>query len=316
MDPDRALRALASRQHALATKNQLRQVGISRAGARHRIATGVWEELSRRVLRLAGSAATPKQELMAAVLDVEGGAAVSHEAAAALWGLPGYWPGPLDVSRPRGTTRVRPNLGELHESTWLPAGHVTTVDGIPITGVARTVIDLAGIVDMHPDRLERTMDNAISLSPPVLPMLHRLLLELAGRGRPGIALVRELLEDRPRGYRPPASGLEARVIALLEEAGVETRRQVDLGAEHWIGRVDLMVVGAPVVVEADSVLHHSSKLDRERDERRDRELAAMGLTVVRVTDEEVFRRPWLVARRVLAQIRLARVPPPHPVARS
>lgn len=307
MEPDQQIRYLAARQQCLVTRHQMRQAGLSRAGIRHRLSRGEWEALGPRVLRLAGSMSTPKQELMAAVLDVHGGAVVSHESAAALWGLPGFWPGPLEVCRPRGTTRTRPNFGELHESTWLPPAHVTTVDGIPVTGVGRTVFDLAGVVGMKPARVERTLENAVSLSPAVLPRLHALLAELAGRGRPGVALMRELLDERPLGYIPPASGLEARVIALLEEAGVATRRQVNLGdGDHWIGRVDLQVIGAPVVVEADSAIHHLSKLDKERDRQRDGKLEATGMTVVRVTDEEAFRRPWLVAPKVLAAVRLRR----------
>ncbi len=242
---------------------------------------------------------------MAAVLDAGREAVVSHEAAAALWGLPGFWLGSLDVSRPRRAARGLPMLGELHEPVLLPTSHVTTLDGIPVTSVARTLFDLAGAPGIHEKRIERATDNAISLSPPVLPMLHAMLDELGGRGRPGVGIMRELLSERPLGYVPPASGLEARVIDLLDAAGIATRRQVDLGGENWIGRVDLLVVGARLVVEADSALHHTSKSDRERDARRDEHLRGIGLEVVRITDEQAFRRPWLVAPRVRDAMRVA-----------
>lgn len=248
---------------------------------------------------------------MTAVLDAGPGAAISHEAAAALWGLPGFWLGSLDVSRRRRAHRGVPMFGELHEPVFLPSTHLTTVDGIPVTSVARTLFDLAGAPGMHEHRVERAVDNALSLSPSVLPLLHAMLGELAGRGRPGVELMRMLLEDRPTGYVAPASGLEARVIDLLAEAGVSTRRQVDLGGEHWIGRVDLVVDGTNVVVEADSALHHTSRTDRQRDARRDELLQAAGFDVVRITDEQAFRRPWVVAPLVQAAVVAAvRAAPP------
>ncbi len=108
---------------------------------------------------------------------------------------------------------------------------------------------------------------------------------------------------RPARFR---SGLEARAIALLEEAGIFADRQVDLGGESWIGRVDLRVEEAPVVVEVDSAVHHTSPSDRERDRRRDEQLAELGLTVVRVTEEDVFLRPWAVPLRVAEAIAASR----------
>ncbi|MGH9165760.1 MAG: DUF559 domain-containing protein [Acidimicrobiales bacterium] len=302
MTLDAMMRRLAEEQHGVVATAQVRHLGATRSGRRHRVARADWVALSPRVLRLAGSVATPKQQLMAAVLDAGAGAVVSHEAAAALWGVPGFWMGSLDVSRPRTCTRVRPNLGELHESRRLAPDHVTACDGIPVTSVARTLFDLAGAPGLSAWRVERAVDNAISLSPPVLPRLHALLGDLASRGRPGITLMRELLDERPVGYVAPASGLEARVIGLLDEAGIATRRQVDLGGDEWIGRVDLLVADAPVVVEADSAIHHTSVGDRRRDHDRDEALAAIGLRVVRVTDEEAFCRPWLVGAKVRAAL--------------
>jgi very-short-patch-repair endonuclease len=235
---------------------------------------------------------------MAAVLDAGPGAVASHEAACALWALPGFPPGPLDVSRPRTTTRARPKLGEVHESRCLPASHCTEIDGIPVTGLARTLFDLAGAPSMSTGRVERAVDNALARSRPLLLRLHAMLGELAVHGRPGIALMRDLLDVRPFGYVPPASGLEARALRLFEEAAIPTERQIDLGDEEFIGRVDFRVVGTPIVVEIDSTLHHTSPSDRARDARRDARLLAAGHLVVRVTEDELFNRPWTLEVRV------------------
>jgi hypothetical protein len=306
MDNLSEIRDLASRQHGLATVRQARRTGMTRAAVRHLAAIGEWTPMGPNVLRLAGSAPTHDQWLMAAVLDAGASAVVSHEAAAALWGLPGFPPGPLDVTRRRTNTRMRPMLGEVHESRRLPEGHCTTVRGIPVTTLARTLFDLAGADGISEGRVERAVDNALSRSPALLRRLHRMLDEIGARGRPGIALMRQILAARPAGYIAPASGLEARAIGILEEAGILVERQIDLGGGDWIGRVDLRVIGTNVVVEVDSVVHHTSVSDRERDIRRDAELEAAGLVVVRVTEDEVFHRPWVFESRVRSGMRNGR----------
>lgn len=179
--------------------------------------------------------------------------------------------------------------------------HCTTVDGIPVTTPARTLFDLAGVLPPH--RTERAVDNALAQSPALLRALHRMLPELAERGRAGIIVMREVLAERPVAYVAPASGLEARAIRLLDQAGIPTRRQVDLGGDDWIGRVDLLVAGTNVVIEVDSARFHSSLSDRRRDADRDEALAAMGLVVVRLTEEEVWSAGATVVRRVRATLR-------------
>ncbi|MGI9119141.1 MAG: hypothetical protein ACR2G7_03250 [Acidimicrobiales bacterium] len=97
---------------------------------------------------------------MAAVLDAGGGAVVSRLAAAHLWGLPGFEPGPVDVTRARRRARRPSSLANLHEPRYLPEHHRREVEGVPVTTVARTVFDLAGCV--YPKRAERALDNALS----------------------------------------------------------------------------------------------------------------------------------------------------------
>lgn len=189
-------------------------------------------------------------------------------------------------------------MGELHESRRLPVHHCTMIDGVPVTTLARTLFDLAGATGLHDARVERALDNALAATPPLLPRLHRMLVELSTHGRPGLGLMRDLLAERPVGYVPPASGLEARVVRILDDACIPTDRQVDLGDDDWIGRVDLRIVGTPVVIEVDSARFHSSLTDRRRDAHRDERLQETGIRVVRLTEEEVFSRPWVVEQRV------------------
>lgn len=100
--------------------------------------------------------------------------------------------------------------------------------------------------------------------------------------------------------------MEGRAWEILAEAGIEVRRQVNLGSEAWTGRVDGLVVGTRVVIEIQSWRYHGALVDREADALRIKHLEADGFTVVEVTDDHVWSDPGEVVRRVSAAIVLDR----------
>lgn len=300
-ETDRALRRLAAGQQAVLSRTQARAVGLSRVALARRLAAGQWELATQRVLRLAGSDRTHHQLCMVAVLDAGDGSVVSHMAAAFLWTLPGFRAGAIDVSRPRARTRRLPAVALVHEPRYLPEHHRTVVEGIPVTTVARTLFDLAGC--LHPARAERALDNALTRKLVKLEHLRAVAIELFEHGRTGSALMRQLLAKREAGYIPMASGLEARFFALLVAAGLELPdRQVDLGAEGWVGRVDFYYRSVRLIVEIDSDLHHTSKLDMEADTRRDAALTAAGFTVLRIDEPDVGEQPQVAVAKVRAAL--------------
>ena len=105
-----------------------------------------------------------------------------------------------------------------------------------------------------------------------------------------------------------ASELEARFAELCRSAGLpEPRRQVTLGHHAPIGRVDFLFADHGLVVELDGAVFHDDHLDHDRDRRRDNELAALGMRVLRVRWPDVVERPDEVAGLVRAA--LAAAPP-------
>ncbi len=237
---------------------------------------------------------------MAAALDAGAGAVVSHQSAARLWRLPGFVDEEIDVSRPRRRSRHATDLAILHEPRCLPLSHLADRGGIPLTRVARTLFDLAGAV--RPGRLERAVDNALSRRLITIVALQRVTSELAEHGRAGSTLMRSLLAQRGVDYVAPESGLEARFLSLLRSGGLpEPVRQLDVGDDRWVGRVDFAYPDRRLIIEIDSSIHHGSKLDREADRRRDADLAAAGFRVVRITDDQIWSRP----RDTVAVVRCA-----------
>src|SRR5690606_18651631 len=105
--------------------------------------------------------------------------------------------------------------------------------------------------------------------------------------------------ERGGEYVAPESELERRFLALVRNHGLpEPERQVDLGDDEWIGRVDFLFRGARIVVEVDGAEFHDGLLDRRRDEKRDARLAAAGWYVLRFRWSDVVDRPNRVAQAI------------------
>lgn len=289
---------VAERQHGAFTWRQAKAHGATHAAVKHRLGTGAWKPFPYLgVYRLAGCPSSWEQELHGLVLATGPVAAASHRSAAALLGVPGFSRrGAVEVitSRP---VRDRTPGARVHSSRVLPPGHLTTVQGIVTTSVARTLLDLAGV--LPPQRTERALDNCLARQLVTLQAVRSAMDLLARRGRPGIAVMRLLLADRADGYVAPESGLEARVLELVRSAGLpEPVRQLDVGdGDGWVGRVDLAYPDRRLVIEIDSVIHHSTLVDRRADAVRDRRLQAAGWRVERITEDELGR-PGALAERL------------------
>lgn len=130
-------------------------------------------------------------------------------------------------------------------------------------------------------------------------VLNDLLDRVAARGRNGIRVMRAVLQDRGPDYVPPESGNESRFEWILKANGVPLpRRQVSLGGEFQIGRVDYLYEAEHGVVEILSRRYHSSRLDSQADRARFRRLEEAGFNVLTIWDHEIWERPDDVASKV------------------
>lgn len=292
---------LAERQHGLIGREQALAHGMTVRQIEGRLRTGRWKITARGVYRVAGAVQTWEQRLLAAVLAAGVGAAASRRSAAALWRLPGFHAGPIEVTQGRAQS-VRTPATRVYDSHFLPPHQIRIVDGIPTVSVERTVLDLCG--SEHPKRAERALDNALAMDLTSVQSLGQMVAETGRRGRNGTALTRELLAARTVDYIPPASALEALAVAVLEAHGIEQpERQTSVGGTtEPVGRVDFVFRAARLVLEADSRRHHSSWLDVEADRRRDLHLAAAGWTIMRVNWHQLVGEPELFIAAVRAHL--------------
>jgi very-short-patch-repair endonuclease len=288
MELDHAIRKIAASQHGLLTRQQLRSAGAARTDLHHRLQTGAIQRISPRVFAIAGSAETLAQRALAAVLDLGEEAALSHASAAAWWQFPGFL---LD---PRHTTRLRQgrvrasHISTVHQPLLLTTSQVTTLHAVPVTTPVRTIFDLAA--REHPKRVERALDFALSHRLTNHAELHQMLRVLACRGRSGITTMRQLLAERPPDERQPDSNLERQFRKIAREAGCPSLdAQVDIADETgWLARVDFYYAPLRLVIQIDSVIHHSALIDRRRDDTTTTRLTDAGYTVRRFTEVEVF----------------------------
>jgi very-short-patch-repair endonuclease len=295
---------LAESQHAVFTRAQALDHGISADTIDHWVHTGRLSGKTDGVYRVPGAPETWHQSEMALVLAAGPGAAASHRAAAFLERVPGFWLPTPEVTSPR-PRRHRTTEGIVHRSRVLPEHHLIVVDGIRVTCLARTLFDLAGVL-RNPAQVERALDNCIADRRVTTRQIGDMVGELGKRGRKGTRLMRELLLARGEGYVATASELEARFVKLCRKFGIpEAVRQQNTGdADKWIARVDFAYPPPlRIIIELDGRRHWLSMLDHESDLVRDAKLTAAGWRVIHFTWHHLTQEPDFVVatlRQLLA----------------
>ncbi len=269
---------------------------------RRRVEGDEWVPEGPRIIRHLAAPTTPVQCALGAVLDAGEGAVLSHLSAAALWGLPGFALLPAHVTTVRRSHPVGQPVGTVHRMRALKPHHGTVLEGIPVVRPELLVLQLAGTVSAQ--RAERLFDRTWSMRLLSGATTRRVLDEVAASGVRGVRVLRDILDERGDEYVPPATGLEGRFAEIVRDACLpEMDRQIDLGDDHWCGRVDFFDRTRRLVVEVDSEKYHSALSDVRADAERARSLERAGFTVVRVSDGQVFHRPW----EVVDAMRTARV---------
>jgi very-short-patch-repair endonuclease len=299
------LRSIARRQFGVFTAAQAREAGCDKHALRNWQSSGEIQSRGGGLWAFTTAPDDARHEAMSRLLRNGPDAAVALHSAAALWDLRGFSVRPVQVIRLRGGAK-RPGGGR-HTSTRFHDGHVTVIEGLRITTPGRTLFDLAG--RLHPERVERLVDTCLSRRLTTVRDLAALLDDLQGRGRPGIQLMRSIIDARlDPSYQPTDSNLERRFEEILRDAGIRGfARQVLVGDPvGLIGRVDYVHRGHAVIAEIQSELHHRSLLDQRKDAERLSRLRSDGWIVVEIHEHDVWHAPRQVTKSVQAAIRLAR----------
>jgi very-short-patch-repair endonuclease len=220
----------------------------------------------------------PNGRRLAAVLACGSGAALSHGDAAAVHGLRRAG-GRTHVTVPRGGSHSRGAI-VVHRVRRLAPEDVTEVDGIPVTTVARTALDLAESIS--PRALAGLLERMEVLRVFDLSEFHATMAR--NPGRRGLKPLAEALARVDGSLEGDDAALQRRFLQLCRRIGLpEPQEQVLIGPYT----VDFFWPAAGLVVETDGGKHHATRAAFERDRRRDVELAARGLRVLRLTWRQV-----------------------------
>ncbi|HEU4975900.1 MAG TPA: type IV toxin-antitoxin system AbiEi family antitoxin domain-containing protein [Baekduia sp.] len=286
------IRRLAEAQHGVVTRQQLLALGLGAEAIKIRRRTGRLVPMYRGVYALGHRALRPQAWWLAAVFACGPGAVLSHRSAARLWGLR-PWSGRVEVTAARDRDPA-PGGVAVHRSRAMAAWEVTREDGIPVTTVARTLLDLAGVVPVH--HLRRAVQRANELE-----LFHLLdvdrVLEAHPR-RPGRrALIALLADARRHGLERTRSDPEAAMLQLCLDHDLP-RPQVNRFAG---GReMDFRWPEQRLVVEVDGWTWHRTREAFAADRARDRQLLREGFRVARFPAMEVLDAPAMVAAELRA----------------
>ena len=280
---------LAVRQHGVVSVGQLRRIGLDAKAVARGVTAGHLYRLHEGVYAVGRPALSWRGSYLAAVLACGPGAVLSHWSAGRIHGLTER--SRLTVTIPH--TRAGPAGIEVHRSRMLAPLDVTELDGIPVTSVARTLLDLAAVA---PGReLARLVDRAERLRLFDLAAVEEVLAR--ARGRRGARALRAAIADwRPRDTR---SELEDGFADMVDSARLEPPLfNVLVDGERGRYEVDALWPARRVVVELDGFAYHRTRRDRERDAERDADLELAGYRVVRLTRGDVTQRRDRTTRRL------------------
>jgi len=281
---DARVARLAEGQYGVVGRGQLIELGLGRRGVEHRIAAGRLHPVAHGVYAVGHRVLSPKGNWMAAVLSSGPGAILSHRSAAAFWGIKDPGSGPVHVTVSRKSTSSR--LIRRHHFA-LRDDEATVHDGMPVTTVPRTVLDLAAASST--DEVEVAIRQV-----EFLRLYDRLSLwDLVERypRRRGVARVRAALiriEALPAGrVRSP---LETRFLPFLRRHRLPRPRLNDwiiVGERRY--QVDCHWPGTGQIVELDSWQAHGSRTAFRDDRTRDRVLRTFGYEVTRISWTQLAR---------------------------
>jgi hypothetical protein len=193
----------------------------------------------------------------------------------------------IAVLAPRG--RRTPRGVQARRYRRLDAQDVTRRDGIPVTTVPRTLVDLSDVLTPH--QLANVIHEA-AFRKLFDERVVRVAIDRAN-GRHNLHVLSKALELNAAGSAGTKSELEDRFLALTSKSGlpeplVNTQigdREIDF---HW--------PSLNLIVEVDGPGHTRPRTKRD-DVQRDARLTAAGHTVLRLEEHEIEQLPRLLTQR-------------------
>jgi predicted transcriptional regulator of viral defense system len=273
---------LAAKQGGAIANRQLTRLGVSGSTIKSWLRSGRLHPRHRGVYALGHPTLAHIGILWAAVLACGPGAVLSHRSAALLWCIRQSSRKPVDVTVVGRSRRRRKGI-DVHLVRHLDPRDVTEIGGLPVTTLARTLLDLAEVVPVN--QLRRAINEADYLKLFDLKAIDEQLSRSNGRRgqKPLTAVLSAVVpDDRTR------SDLEEAFLTFCEERGIP-RPRVNRGRNGK--ELDMTWLGHDLIVELDGYQGHRTRRAFENDRRRDARHLLEGLRTVRVTANWLTTEP-------------------------
>jgi very-short-patch-repair endonuclease/predicted transcriptional regulator of viral defense system len=286
---DRKIAKLADRQHGVVALRQLLALGLGPGAIKYRVVSGRLHLVHPGVHAVGRRQLEWRGVLIAAVLACGPRAVLSHRSAARLWGVRPDNRRDVDVTVPsRGACR-RKGI-QPHCVRSLDPRDITKIDGIPVTTLPRTLLDLAEVVPK--DHVVKALTEAERQQIIDLRVLEAQMKRSPGRR--GLKPLREILADAV--IEPETrEEFEHRFLQVVLEATLP-RPQVNVLVEGKL--VDFYWPHAQVIVELDSWKFHRHRSAFEEDREWSAILTVADYKVIRVTWRQLTRQPETVIQRL------------------
>jgi hypothetical protein len=291
--------AVAARQFGVFTREQAYRAGLSRSQLISRLASRQWVPMHPGVLIAATTPRTGGARAMAALLYAGEQAWFSHATAARLRGIDPRSPDPrIWITVPFEVTRSKRPGVKITRSRRI-AGFTSTVKGLPTMDDARTIVDLARLVDEA--ALARVLYDVVSRNVVTVEAVLAAAEDFGGRA--GIAMLRRIADEFSPDHE---SGLEHEADVAFKNAGIELEPQVEVwDGPILVARLDFAIEEIKLGIEIDGAATHSTPEARRYDGLFDRALRRRGWQVERFTTEDVRRTPQAMVGHVRAILQSA-----------
>jgi hypothetical protein len=261
--------------------------GVTAAEVRVRVERGQLQPVHAGVYAVGHRRLDREGRWLAAVLACGTGSALSYRSAGRHWDLLPASDELPEITRPTHCTR----RGIVIHRARLRADEVRILDGIPVTSVPRTMVDLAGV--LKPRQLERAW-NEMEVRGLRDPLSVAAVLD-RHPGKRGTAALRELIASK-RAADITRNDLEEGFLALVDRFGLpRPRMNAHIALRGKFYEVDCLWERQRVAVELDGRAVHSAEAAFESDRERDRILIAEGFRTPRVTWRQMCDSPAEVA---------------------
>jgi very-short-patch-repair endonuclease len=272
---DALIAEIARRRYGLITLWQLLALGLTSGAITKRVRAGRLHRVHRGVYAVGHERLSEEGQWMAAVLAAGDGAALSHLSAGVLWKA---WRRKVTGIDVIGPARRQVKGVRVHTYRKLDPRDVTVYRGIPVTTVARTLVDLTDVLTEH--QLANVIHEA-AFRRRFSARATRAAMERAN-GRTNLERLERALRLNAQGSAGTKSDLEDHFLAHLIEQGHEpplVNAAVQTPTRQF--EVDFVWPDRKLCVEVDGSGHERPRTKKE-DHQRDRALKQAGYQVIRL----------------------------------